>query len=487
MVAVLQSPEHTGTKAESSDPRPNHDRRDATSGLRFAAIVCLLSIVACVCILWKLDWSWDVDEVESLQELGLLGGENIQTIRLSRMVPVWTWSQTSVMALLPINERTVRLLPAVCGIVLVILSFVWTARRYGLPLAICLAMLILASPLFLELAQMNRFYTMALLLQFLAQAAILSPVQRFPTLMIFLSVVLALAAILCHNLLLTYIVLTAAATCLAYVFGWCNRPQLVRSLAAAAAGVCLYLLYLRPLVQGWNNFLPHRTTLQVALSLLSEAGIPMLVLALMGAALSLQKEQRVQFGYWAVLGASSCAFILAAPMFIWFFNYRYALLFLFPIWLLAAKGMYGIAQKLADRRLRWAWYSCVVLLLIPKLLSYYQDGSRWDLRSAAGIVSQLAEDESPTVYSNLISIVHYYLPSASVKGWQGEKVPEQTCFLVLATNAWDSPVHAEGHVAELVASIGRRRFDEQAYLVRVYRLRPITTVSPPPRSTTGRS
>ncbi len=213
----------------------------------------------------------------------------------------------------------------------------------------------------------------------------------------------------------------------------------------------------------------------------------MLVLALMGAALSLQKEQRSLFGYWALLGAASCAFILTAPTFIWFFNYRYAVLFLFPIWLLAAKGMHGVGQKLADRRLRWVWYGCVLMLLFPKILSYYQDGSRWDLRSAVRVVSQLADEESPTVYSNLPSIVHYYLPSANVKSCQAEKVPQQPGFLVLATNAWDSPVRIEGHVVELLASIGRRRFDEQSYLVRVYRVRPTAAVSASARSAPGRS
>jgi hypothetical protein len=245
------------------------------------------------------------------------------------------------------------------------------------------------------------------------------------------------------------------------------------------------LFYLRPVIQGWNEIYPHRTVIQVALSLLSEVGIPMLVLACLGGTLSLRKEDRSMYGYWAMLGAVSMAFIFAAPLIIWFFNYRYALLFLLPIWVLAARGTLAIGQILADRRLTWVWYGCVAVLLLPKAMSYYQDGSRWDLRNAAKVVSEMAGEESPAVYCNLPDILNYYMPAASVKEWPAKEVPDRSCFVVWVTNAWDEPVRAEGRVVELLATVGRRRFDEQSYLVRVYRIRPITSVahlSPQPQA-----
>jgi hypothetical protein len=432
-----------------------------------------------------------VDEVPTLQELHLVSGgagaasEQSQTTRLPRLVPIWYWCQTQVMAFLPLNETTARLFPAICGFIFVLVSFTWAWRSQGQTFAICLALMILASPLFLALTQQNRFYTMALLFQCLAQMTILDRTSRFRAGLLVLTVLLTLAAILCHNVLLIYFTLASGVAVVAYAFGWVNRNVLIRSLAAGAASVCLYLFYLRPVIQGWNEIHAHRTVLQVALSLLSEAGIPMLLLAFLGGALSLRKEDRSTFGYWAMLGATSMAFVFAAPLIIWFFNYRYALLFLFPVWVLAARATWSIGQILADSRLTWVWYGCVAVLLLPKVMSYYQDGSRWDLRSAAKVVSEMAGEESPTVYSNFADILNYYMPAASVKEWPAKEVADRSCFVVWVTNAWDEPVRAEGRVVELLATVGRRRFDEQSYLVRVYRIRPTTSVahlSPQPQT-----
>jgi hypothetical protein len=158
---------------------------------------------------------------------------------------------------------------------------------------------------------------------------------------------------------------------------------------------------------------------------------------------------------------------------IWFFNYRYALLFLFPVWMLAAKGVETVGQKLGGGAGTWGWYACVLLLMLPRVASYYQDGSRKDLRAAAAAVSGLGDPDKPIVYASMPTTLRYYFPEARIYDWEGDKglIPT-TCYLVLSSNGWDAPVQIKGRTIELVASIGRRRFDGQSYLIRVYRVGP---------------
>jgi hypothetical protein len=489
------APTYISEADNNSDNETRHEpcqKRGKVISPSFVIGLGTISVVASICLFWSLGkWSWDVDEVPTLQELQLLKGtaatikESSQYVRSPRLMPIWYWCESQVMAFLPLNETTARLFPSICGLLLVMASFIWAWHSLGRSFAICLALLILASPLFLFLAQQIRFYSLALLFQCLAHVTILGPTRRFRPGMLLLSVFLTLAAILCHNVLLIYFVLAAAVAIVAYALGWFDRTLLIRSLAAGSAAICLYLYYLKPIIQGWNESLPHRTTLQVASSLLSEAGIPMLILACLGVGFSLQKKNRSIFGYWALMGAASIAFMLAAPLVIWYFNFRYASLFLLPIWVLATQGTLSIGQILADRRLSFAWYVCVVVLLLPKFLSYYQDGSRWDLRRAAEVVSELSDEERPLVYCNLPAILEYYLPSASIQEWPNKDVLDRSCFLVLATNAWDEPVHIKGYTLELLTSVGRRRFDEQSYLVRVYQIQKKTSVAHSSRQVQG--
>jgi hypothetical protein len=114
----------------------------------------------------------------------------------------------------------------------------------------------------------------------------------------------------------------------------------------------------------------------------------------------------------------------------------------------------------------------VILLFLPKVLSQHQDGSRKDFREAARQIAQAARSEEP-VYCNMDTTLRYYLSTSPVLPWKGAgALPAGPCYVALSVNGWDAPLTADGRVVELVATVGRRRFDEQAYLVRVYRLGP---------------
>ena len=90
-------------------------------------------------------------------------------------------------------------------------------------------------------------------------------------------------------------------------------------------------------------------------------------------------------------------------------NPRYFLFFMPPLWILAAYAMERVAQRFEYRSAAAAWYGCVVVLLLPNLLSHYQDGSRHDYRQAAAVLMASAQPEQP-ILSDDAETISYYLP-----------------------------------------------------------------------------
>jgi hypothetical protein len=466
---------------------PEPSRSSLARRPAFWALLLLVTASAAVSVFWDLGtWSWDVDEVETLQELRLRDTDNpwfsdarSQYDRLPRLIPLWYRCQAAVLSAVPVNERNARLLSAACAVLAVVLGFAWLAGRHGLGLGFCFALLMCGSPLFLALAQQNRYYTMAILAQLLAQAAFLSGRPATNLAWAGLALAVGTLALFCHTLLLAYFALGAAAAVLCLPWRWVSAAPLVRSAPVIAAGAALYLLYLRPLLGGWNEFGEPRDTYTVMASFASEIGLPTLGLALVGAAACLLPETPKEFRWWAALAALTVLFLLGASHVIWFFNYRYALLFFLPFWVLAALGVLVVGRRLGGGPRALGWYACVALLFLPKILSQHQDGSRKDFREAARQLTRMARPEEP-VYCNMDTTLRYYLATSPVLPWKGaDELPEGSCYVALSVNGWDAPLAVEGRVVELVASVGRRRFDEQAYLVRVYRMGPRTGVGSP--------
>ena len=149
---------------------------------------------------------------------------------------------------------------------------------------------------------------------------------------------------------------------------------------------------------------------------------------------------------------------------------EYTLLFLLPFWVLAARAVSGIGARLGRGPLAWSWYLAVALLLLPRVASYYQDGSRKDLRAASEFVNRYAAPGDP-IYSNLPHVLQYYQPAKTIGEWSDTKsLPAGVAYVVLASNGWDPPLQLHGKTVETLTRIGKRRFDEQAYVVSVYRV-----------------
>lgn len=78
-----------------------------------------------------------------------------------------------------------------------------------------------------------------------------------------------------------------------------------------------------------------------------------------------------------------------------------------------------------------------------------------------------------TVLCNWPLELQYYLLGTSipVKGWwKSERPPSSDCYIVYASNVVEPVLQLDGYVCTPMAEIGARRFDEQSYWVRLYRV-----------------
>lgn len=444
--------------------------------LTLAAVVVL---AACLQSYGISTWPMADDEVPSLVELGLFhesaGTFSVpasQVGRLAETLPVWYGSQRFLLNLLPKNEVGYRLPSVVYGVLTAAIAFLLAARWRGLWFALALSIVLNGSQLFVYLAQLNRFYSLSLLLLTLVLAAMWLPVKsrRAEAAMAVAAGVLAALAMLSHNLTFVVILLALLAAATGVVFRRVPRRVLWRSGAAALACLAVYVFYVRPLVEGWSS---TGNPTPVLISYAAEAGVPALALALLGSWFVLQRRRdEGPMVWWLLMFAGSfCVYLLA-----WFnWNPRYFELFLPATWILAAYGMETVARGLGRRMAGAAWYCAVVVLLLPGLVSHFQDGSRHDYRQAARVLVADDRRQEP-ILSDDAETISYYLP-ADLRAHlfvrtKITELPPSQFYLVARSNAWMAQPHIPGRRMDLLAEISKRRFDEFSHVLRVYRVAP---------------
>lgn len=451
------------------------------SGRRlWLALAAVVVVAACLQSYGISTWPMADDEVPSLVELGLRvqdpGTFSVpasQVGRLPKTLPVWYGSQRFLLNLLPRSEVSYRLPSVVYGVLTAALAFLLAARWRGLWFAVGLSIILDGSQLFVYLAQLNRFYSLSLLLLTLVITAFWLPARRPMTDAVMLAVTAALAALtlLSHNLALVVFLLAFLASLPAYFFGWIPARVLWRSGTAALAGLFVYLLYVRPLIEGWSS---TGNPTPVLISYAAQAGVPALALALLGSWFVLQRRRDEGPMLWwlLVFAGSFCVYLLA-----WFnWNPRYFELFLPATWILAAFGMESVARGLGGRSAGAAWYGAVAVLLLPGVVSHFQDGTRHDYRQAAAVLLAADREEQP-ILSDDAETISYYLPAdlrthLFVRSKVTE-LPQSEFYLVARSNAWMPQPRIAGRRVDLLAEISKRRFDEFSHVLRVYRVGPV--------------
>lgn len=220
------------------------------------------------------------------------------------------------------------------------LAFVLGARWRGLWFGIALSIILNGSQPFIFLSQVNRFYSMPLLLLTVALAAICIP--RGGAVMAIATGLLAGVTVLSHNITVAVFILAFLAALPACALGRTSSRVLLRSGVAAVVSLLLYGFHIRPLLQGWNS---TGNPTPVLVSFVAHAGVPALALAFLGSWLVLvRRDDKTLMGWWLLMFAGSlCVFQLADIS----WNPRYFLFFMPPMWILAAYA----AASVRGRRL----------------------------------------------------------------------------------------------------------------------------------------
>jgi len=420
-------------------------------------------------------WPMADDEVPTLVELGLyqvpgnaFSVPAVQLERLPRALPVYYAFQRATLQVLPHNELGFRMPSLFCAILVSGLAFVVAARWRGLWFGAALAIVLNLSQPFVYLAQIDRFYSMPLLMLALTLVAICTAGRDVP--LTLATAVLATLTILSHNVTVAVFVLAFLAACCAYVVGWAPRYLVVRTSVAAALSVLLYVFFIRPLVSGWHS---TGNPTPVLVSFAAHAGVPSLALAFLGVWMAISRRERgVSMAWWAAMLCGTLCFLQLTGM-TW--NPRYFLFFLPPLWILAAYAMERVACRLESTSMAAAWYCCVVVLLAPNLLSHYQDGSRHDYRRAAAVLKSSAQPGQP-ILSDDAETISYYLPKELQPNLfvrtKVTTLPAGEFFLVARSNAWTPLLQIPGRQLALMSELYARRFDQFSHILRVYRIAP---------------
>lgn len=431
-------------------------------------------------------WQWDMDELYSLRALGRLdpsitgnAPRDPLQVRMPRLIPVWYAAQDLLLRIVPSTEWGTRLLSTFCGIATVCAWFVFGLRRRGLLFALALALLLNGSQWFVWTSQQNRYYSTAVLFCSLTIIAAWSETSGIG--MVLLTALLAALAVLSHSLTAAVFAMGLAVAVVAFPWGWTSKRTLGRIAVACAVAVAIYLLHSRPLTGRWTGTEAGVPWGLPLLSMIAKAGVPTMALSAVGIAMGLLTAADRRFvAWWGGLAVASLVFLVLTPLLMPIWSIRYGLLLLVPFWITAAYAVEFVARRLRRPALVVAWFGFVAVLLAPKMLSHFRDGSRYDFREAAHVVAaELRPGQHAYCDFNLdrAMCLRYYLPRpmrSRVSPWYATLghlgLPPDECLAVHGAAAWDPPPQFDGRSTQILAKITRRRFDEQSYVVWVFRV-----------------
>jgi hypothetical protein len=420
-------------------------------------------------------WPMADDEVPTLVEMGVIAVDPQafsvppdQIGRLPKALPVWYAFQRFAFGLLPKSEVSFRLPSLICGVLASMLAFLVAARWRGLWFGVALAIVMNANQPFVFLAQVDRFYSMPLLL--MTATLVLMWVPGRDIVLVPVVAVLTVLTVLSHNITVPVFGLGFAGACALWLFTKARLSLLLRSGVSALVSALIYLLYLVPLVRGWSS---TGNPTPVLVSFTAHLGLPTLALALLGLCLCLFRRETHAAVWWCAVIFCGSLCLLQVTNISW--SPRYFLFFMPAAWVLAAHAVDDIASRLEVRPVALAWYGFVGLMLMPHLLSHYVDGSRHDYRAAAHVVMEHAHGDTP-ILSDDAETISYYLPQDLRRHLfvrtKVTRYPSSEFYLVTRANAWTPLPKFRERQVELLAELYHRRVDEFSHILRVYRIAP---------------
>ena len=463
-------------------PLPRGGRRPLTLALVIAVLAAALRFFDLGM------WPYSGDETASLyEERSLFHGVSIppdsQTYRLPRLIPASYLAFHISHELFGRNEWGTRVVIASLGVLSVMLVYWLLSGPFPPIVATVSAMLVALLPQHVLHSQETRFYMVAAFFAFATLLLGSRALSTRSTLYAVLAVVAAFLAVLAHTLLVLLLPLLMLAVGAATFGkgGAVPRATWIVFAAGMAAMVLVLVFYMRPLLGGWNEQVTWGYSVSHAvLASVVMLGWPLTLLTVVGLALLLQ-ERTAQGYYWAVCCLGWLGATLVLPLLV-----PYHTEYVFPLVLgaiVAAAYAISVVNQLLRTRaavaaVAWLGLSCLANL--PALASYYVDGSRWNLKTAAAYVRSnwLPGDR---VAGDAMGLFHQYAAHccepliAVAPGSQGQLAHlvagRGRLWIVLENTRAGLEPHLQRWLFDCAVhklSVGGRRFDDAQFSVEVY-------------------
>lgn len=457
------------------------------------AVAALALAVALALRIYSLgEWSFSGDEVPTIwEERALFHGaqesRDSQTYRLPHAIPLGYLFVHLSHSIFGDDEHGTRVVLAVLGALGVVATFL--LLKPCMPASVTLATTILVAlwPHHVFRSQETRFYIVAALFAFCSLLLGGLALKRNSAGVVSIALMCALAATLSHTLMLVLFPILFACIFSGYLADRKFMPASVflvfAGFAALLAGA--YLVYLQPLLGGWNaGETWGYGVVHAALASIVMIGWPTAVLAAFGG-LIMMNESGGQNWYWIVGFVSWVLATIFLPVIV---SYHSAYVFplALPAMVLAGKGIGTVYEKLKGESHITAaiGLGLLCLLNLPSLVSHFVDGSRWDMRRAANFVRERWAAGDSVAGLSMGTFGYYSRGCCAPRVPLGsDLVPElqrlaregRRTWIILETGRGGLGADAEQWLFECAhhrASISRRRFDDAEYVVEIFLISP---------------
>jgi len=366
--------------------------------LKYRWVVCLgLTLLAASLRFYKLgEWPFANDELATIAEErtlceGQTSSPESQTYRLPRAIPLSYFFLHVGNGLFGRDEFGSRVITAIFGTLGVAVIFLLMDVLKGRPTAVACGLLMALWPDHVFQSQQTRFY---IIVAFFAELALLLgalAAQRRSAIFAIVACLATFAALLCHAVM----AILWGIIFLGIIAGsFAERRAFPRHAAwaflATGIGIAAFgLLYLKPLMGGWNASESWGYgSLHSLMASVNVLGWPVALLGVLGMLL-LMRERDAQSWYWVVC---ALGWVLASVLLPRFMVYHPAYVFpLAPAMIVVAACAIGTVHD----RLRTkgafvaaAWVGLACMATLPSLASHYKDGSRDDIRTPAQYIAK---------------------------------------------------------------------------------------------------
>lgn len=338
-------------------------------------------------------WSFASDELGTFKDVQEFRGwetyaQDDPDRNLPRMIPLAMGLHVIGHSLFGTDEAGSRLLPAVFGILQILVVGLGLRSVLGKSVALAAVLLLALAPEHIFYCQYHRFYTPAAFFASTIMLAAAQSIKQNSKRWTSLAVTLALLGIFVHTLL--GMVLGGLLCSFALIVACDRTRRNVLQLIIVAVGVALAVavagLYLLPMAKEkavdyvWAGY----STKRAILSGIVQVSWPVLLLAVPGFFL-LWRRNRDQGIFWGTQVAVWVGAIFLLPRLIPFHS-GYVFPLCLPIYVCAGVGLAAVVESVSvhtGRLVAAMMLGVLVLVDLPVLVSYYQDGSRHDFRAAA--------------------------------------------------------------------------------------------------------